>query len=475
MADELLRYDPSAAHALLKHDHLRAIEPELLAARDEVFADVELLRGGGEIPAHKQPLDSGFIDLPQRLLDEHAADAAGSLLGRIQNAAAELRNDVDRVVSLGIGGSYMGARALFEALCRPFHNELPRSARNGVPRISFEGHNVDNDSLSGLLTLLEEQCRNPQDVLQRWGIIVISKSGGTMETALAFRLFRLALEEYCRTNADAVRSFIVPITGEDGKLRDLANAKGYRSVFPVPDGVGGRFSVLSAVGLFPAAVMGLDVARLLEGAVAMNRHCRSQEPGANAVLDYVATCHLLETEHDVTIRVLSTWGTRLEALGLWYDQLLSESLGKEERGATPITAVNTRDLHSRGQQHQEGRRDKLITNILVERPSTAPLSIPQCDDDQDGLNRHAGKTVPAVLQAAIAGTNEAYADERRPTADLRVPALDEFTMGQLFQFFMLATAVEGRLIGVNPYGQPGVEAYKRNMNRILDKQGSGRR
>jgi len=158
----------------------------------------------------------------------------------------------------------------------------------------------------------------------------------------------------------------------------------------------------------------------------------------------------------------------LEATGLWYDQLLSESLGKQEKGATPITAVNTRDLHSRGQQHQEGRRDKLITNVIVGTPSEKELTIPKCDDDQDNLNRFAGKSVPELLRAAVAGTNKAYAEVHRPTADIHLPALNEFTMGQVFHFFMLATALEGRLIGINPYGQPGVEAYKENMNEILD-------
>jgi glucose-6-phosphate isomerase len=215
--------------------------------------------------------------------------------------------------------------------------------------------------------------------------------------------------------------------------------------------------------------MGLDIVALLQGAADMTERFGRDPFGDNPVLDYVATGHVFEKHHGLTIRVLSTWGGRLEALGFWYDQLLSESLGKHERGATPITVVNTRDLHSRGQQHQEGRRDKLITNVLVESPSREPLSLPRFDSDEDRLNQHAGKTVPQLLAAAFAGTNRAYADDRRPTADLALPRLDEYTLGQLLQMLMLATVVEGRLIGINPYGQPGVEAYKRNMTEILSR------
>ena len=465
----MLRYDPTAANKLLKKRHLRDIEEDLLEARDEAFSDVELLRGGGKIPKSKRPLDSGFIDLPRRLLDEHASAKGNSLIGRIQATAAMLRNETDRLVVLGIGGSYMGARALFEALCHPRHNDLPRDARRGVPRISFEGNNLDNDAMSGLLELLKTECRDRNDPKQRWAINVISKSGGTIETAVAFRVFRDALDNYYGADSDDARRFVVPITGETGKLRDYSNHRGYPSVFPVPDGVGGRFSVFTAVGLLPAAVMGLDIEKLLLGAAEMTDLCRTAPLGGNPVVEYVRTCHLLEEERGLNIRVLSTWGARLEAVGLWYDQLLSESLGKEERGATPITVVNTRDLHSRGQQHQEGRRDKLITNVIVEAASSPALTVPNApaNADQDQLNQYAGKTIPELLSAAIAGTNQAYSDVRRPTADLVLPRLDEHTVGQLLQMLMLATVIEGRLIGINPYGQPGVEAYKKNMNAIL--------
>jgi glucose-6-phosphate isomerase len=215
--------------------------------------------------------------------------------------------------------------------------------------------------------------------------------------------------------------------------------------------------------------MGLDIEAILQGAADMTERFAKTEPGDNPVLDYVGIGHLMEAWRGATVRVLSTWGKRLEALGLWYDQLLSESLGKNGQGATPITAVNTRDLHSRGQQHQDGRRDKLITNVIVENVTEHPVAIPSwpANQNQDKLNSLSGKTLPQVLEAAIAGTNQAYFEDFRPTASIMLPQLDEHVLGQIFQMLMLATSVEGRLIGINPYGQPGVEGYKRHMKHYL--------
>lgn len=465
-----IRYDDSAARKLIDEKWYEELQPALMAAREEMLKDIELL-GSDAIPADKQPLDAGFQNLPQQLLDEYESQGSESLLGRIEAKAQELREQSDRFVVLGIGGSYMGMRALFEALCHPLHNELTRDQRGGVPRLYFEGNNVDNDSITALQELLKTSCLDPKDVLQRWSMTVISKSGGTLETALGFRLFRESLEAYYGADSEESRSLVVPITGLEGKLRNFSNHKGYPEVFPIPDNVGGRFSVFTSVGLFPAAVLGIDLKALLQGAADMTRLFNSQPMGDNPVLDYTATCHLFEREKNVSMRILSTWGKRLEALGLWYDQLLAESLGKEEKGATPLTVVNTRDLHSRGQQHQEGVRDKLITNVIVERPDSAPISVPVVpeDENQDQLNKLKGKTVPDVLSAAIEGTNQAYADVHRPTADLILPNLDAYTVGQTLQMLMLATVLEGRLININPYGQPGVEAYKKNMQEVLSR------
>ena len=464
MCANRITYDDSAARRLLDEAELLALQGPLDEARAETLTDVDLLRSGSEIPVGKRPLDSGFIDLPERLLA-----GEGGLLERIEASAKKLRESIDRMVVLGIGGSYMGLRALFESLCDPYHNELSRAARNNVPRLYFEGNNLDNDTATSLANLLKSECTDSHDLAQRWGIVVISKSGGTLETAVAFRVFRQALEEFYGADSGQARELVVPITGDTGKLRDFTNTKGYTDSFPIPDGVGGRFSVLTAVGLYPAAVLGMDVRALLQGAADITEQFRTAPFGKNPVLDYVALSHLLERDHGMDLRVLSTWGSRLEAVGLWYDQLLAESLGKDERGATPMTVVNTRDLHSRGQQHQEGKRDRLITNVIVGSCSESPLALPEVpvEFDQDQLNRIAGKPYPELLQAAIAGTNKAYADDKRPTADIHLPTLDAYHVGQLLQMLMLSTVVEGRLIKINPYGQPGVEAYKQNMGEIL--------
>ncbi len=471
---ELLRFDPSGvflAETGLRRAEVAELGPQLERLRDEVCdIDVKMLRGEIPIPDTKQPLDAGFYLLPEQLLDEYAAQRESSQLGRILSATKALMAEVDRVVVLGIGGSYMGARALMDACCQPYYNELGRGQRGSRPRIYFEGNNVDNDASQGLLHLLgADRDRRVCGVEEAWGIVVISKSGGTLETATAFRQFLTALEKSCGGDPATVRRRVIPVTGASGKLYDFARSLGCEHIFPVPDGVGGRFSVLSAVGLVPAALMGLNIMRLLEGARAMNEHFRTARAAENIVLQYTAVNHLLELRRGATIRCLSVWSKALEAAGLWYDQLLAESLGKEEKGATPLTTVNTRDLHSRHQQHQQGRRDKVFNNVIVENYRFDPLPIGRRDEDPDQLNDIAEKTLPEVMAAAIEGTNQALREDGRPTTNLFMPRIDEFTMGQYFQMLMLATVVEGRLLGVNPYGQPGVEAYKRNMNRILGR------
>ena len=473
-----LVYTASAARALIQDDAFAALADSLEAARRETLDDVSLLDSGDPVSEEKQPLDAGFIKYPQRLLSGTVRHGERSLLDVLDESARSLRSEIDRLVVLGIGGSYMGLRALQEALCPFYFNELSRAERGDAPRLYFEGDNLDSDSARSLRDLLSTTCTDPASRDHRWGIVVISKSGGTFETDAAFRIFRSAHESCFTSLPDGGRKLIVPVTGQNGKLRAVSEAQGYDPIFPVPDGIGGRYSVLTPVGLFPAAVLGIDIRQLLQGAADMTERFRTAPIGDNPVLDYVATCHLFERDAGATIRILSTWGKRLEAVGLWYDQLLAESLGKTKtdangedhyHGATPITGVNTRDLHSRGQQHQEGRRDKLITNVIVQQPAEEPLTVPAEANPADPKDRDwiGGRTMPELLDIAIRGTNQAYAEARRPTADLFLPALDAHTLGQLLQMLMLTTVVEGRLIGVNPYGQPGVEAYKGNMKRIL--------
>ncbi|NBT13765.1 MAG: glucose-6-phosphate isomerase [Planctomycetia bacterium] len=469
--EDPIRYDAAAVFATggFSAADVSALAPRLEQARADALADVGRFTSG--VGRGGDPLDPAFIDLPDRLLAAYHADRPTSELFAILQTARRIREAVDRVIVLGIGGSYMGTRALFEACCHPFHNELPRGERGGRPRLSFEGFNIDNDSAQGLLDVVAPAGKpRSDDLLDRWALLVVSKSGGTLETAVATRLFLAALAESVGGDRDRLASRLVPITGKTGRLADLAGAIGCPDVFDIPDGVGGRFSVLTAVGLLPASIVGIDVVRLLEGAAAMNRRFREAPVADNPVLQFVAVSHLAEERMHATIRVLSSWSNRLEATGLWYDQLLSESLGKGGQGATPLTTVTTRDLHSRGQQHQEGRRDKLITNLLVEEPRRDPLTLPPLGAfgaDEDKLDDLVGRSWPAMLAAAAAGTNEAYAHDRRPTADIVLPRIDEHAVGQLLQMLMLATVVEGRLVGTNPYGQPGVEAYKSLMMKRL--------
>ncbi|MFW6171743.1 MAG: glucose-6-phosphate isomerase [Planctomycetota bacterium] len=469
--ERLIQYDPAGAmleKTGISREMLGSISSRLAEARTTVVeTDVKQFSSPDTIPASKKPLDAAFFQLPEDMLAAYRQDSNGSDLGHILRTADRLGGLVDRIVVLGIGGSYMGARALMEACCQPFFNELDRGRRGGRPRMYFEGNNLDNDAMEGLLDLLGHG-RAASSVDDRWGIVVISKGGGTLETAVALRRFLAALRQSC-DDAEMVPELVVPVTGPNSKLFNLATALGCSDIYHVPEGVGGRFSVLSPVGLLPAAILGLDVVRLLEGAAAMNNHFRSAPVEDNVVLQYVGVCHLMEKERNATIRVLSVWSKALEAVGFWYDQLLAESLGKNQQGATPITAVNTRDLHSRAQQHQEGRLDKLHTNLIVDNWRTDPLPVGESELNQDELNKHATKTIPELMAAAIAGTNKAYRQDGRPTTDIHLPEIDEFFLGQFFQMMMLATVVEGRLTHINPYGQPGVEAYKNNMTRILEQ------
>jgi glucose-6-phosphate isomerase len=442
----------------------QALLPAVNAVRSQVLAEREMEPKPGQ-PA----LDPGFIDLPFKLLESHRKKGEQSQLGRVQVLASRLRDEVDRVIILGIGGSYMGARALFEALLPTCHNELPPPARIGKPRIYFEGNGADNDALQDLLDMLEINCVDPDKKEERWGAIVISKSGETLETAVAYRVFRNEAAKFYGPNSPRRKQLVIPITGDKGRLRELLKADGYPpdDILTIPNNVGGRFSVFTPVGLLPAATMGLDVRALLLGASAMTRRFVEEPFERNPVLQYAALNHLMTEDLGKNVRVLSVWSKKLEALGSWYDQLLAESLGKQGRGATPVTAVETRDLHSRGQQHQDGARDKMINNVYVKAPRGQPTAVGMADRNEDDLNALARKTIPDILKAAFDGTNNAYLQAARPTADILLPALSEHTLGQVMQMLMLATVVEGRLMGVNPYGQPGVQAYKQNMQAIL--------
>jgi len=413
----------------------------------------------GEILDHQKPLDGNFYPLPDKILSEYRADRYESELGQILKTANRLQSSVEAIVVLGIGGSYMGTRALMDACCEPYYNELSKAERGGRPQLYFAGNHLDNDALQGVLGRL--RAVTPEG---NWGIIVISKSGETLEPAVAFRMLLDLLKQQCTND---LPDFVVPITGKTGSLNQMAAELGCTSVFRVPEGVGGRFSLFSAVGLLPAATIGLDVVQLLQGAADMNEIFRTAEISSNPPLDFALAAYRLQLQGDVSIRVLSVWEQAFASLGMWYDQLLSESLGKNGQGMTPITMVNTRDLHSRAQQHQAGRNDKWIINLSTRFSHTDQLQITKSTSNVAGLDDLAGVTLAELSTAARQGTNRALCDVQRPTADIVLERGDEYGLGQFFQMMMLATVVEGKLLGVNPYGQPGVEAYKEHMRNIL--------
>ena len=449
----------------LSPEKVDAIKPVAMAVRGRIAAEREL----HDVPAKDQPLQSGFIDLPQKLLDGFRRKQDASELGRVIRTANRLKENFDRVVVLGIGGSYLGARALFDSLCHTYHNEMPANLRMSKPRIYFEGNALDNDSFQEFFELLDNTCVDPEIPEERWGVVVISKSGATIETAAAYRAVKAEATRYYGPKSELLRHVIVPITGPKGKLRDLCKSEGYSDdeMLSIPDDIGGRYSILTPVGLLPAAVMGLDVRAILLGAAAMTKRFLEEPFDRNPVLQFAAINYLMTEDLKKTTRVMAVWSKKLEALGWWYDQLLSESLGKNGRGATPLTVVQSRDLHSRGQQHQEGTRDKHINNLIVKQPKHPPVMIGMADRNEDDLNQFSRRGYPDLVDAAIKGTNEAYADAARPSADLVLPTLNEHAIGQLLQMLMLATVVEGRMMGTNPYGQPGVQAYKENMTRII--------
>jgi glucose-6-phosphate isomerase len=443
----------------LPAEDLERLKDRATKVRGQVVAERELQNP----PPALRPLQPGFIDLPQKMLDAYKRKQEASELGKVLRVAQRLRDAVDRVVVLGIGGSYLASRAIFGALCHSHHNEMPAKLRMGKPRIYFEGNSVDNDPLQELFELLENTCVDPDLVEERWGVVVVSKSGDTIETATAYRAVKAEAAKFYGPKSEMLRKVIVPVTGPKSKLRDLCKAEGFPDddILTIPDDIGGRFSAFTGSGLLPAAVMGLDVRAMLLGAATMTRRFIEEPFERNPVLQFAAVNHLL-TDRGARMRVLCAWSKKLEAVGWWYDQLLSESLGKNGRGATPITAVGTRDLHSRGQQHQEGTHDKLINNLVVRQGKHPPVMIGMADRNEDDLNQFSRKGLPDVLEAAFRGASDALTESARPSADIVMPMISEHTIGQLFQMLMLATVIEGRLMGTNPYGEPGVRAYKRN-------------
>lgn len=446
-------------------NRFKDLNQRLLQARAQVATDREMRNA----PPEYLPLEPGFINLPQELLDNFRRKQDQSEVGRVLALATRFREESDRVVFLGAGGSHLGARAIFTALRGAYHNELPPETRLGVPRVYFEGHSADNDALQELFELLQVTCVDPDRREERWAVVSISKSGTSLEPAVALRAFRREAAEYYGLRSPWLAQLFACVTGPSTKLREQARALGLGddSVLSIPDNVGGRFSAFTPAGLLPAAIMGLDVRALLLGAAAMTKRFLEEPIERNPVLQFAGMNYLLAEELNKPIRVLSVWSRRLEAVGPWYEHLLSEALGKQGRGPTPVTMLGTRDLYTRGQHHQDGPRDRAIINLVVKSPLTVPIQIGMTDRNDDDLNQFNRKSLAQVAQAAMQGANQGYYESARPTADVVVPALSEHTIGQLLQMLMLATVVEARLMGVNPYAAPGAEVSRRHLVAAL--------
>lgn len=449
----------------------KELQQRLLQCRGQVAADRELRNPAPEY----LPLDAGFINLPQELLDGFRRKQDQSELGRCIALANRLREESDRVVFLGAGGSHLGGAALFKALRGTHHNELPPETRLGVPRVYFEGFSADNDALQELLDLLQISCIDPERREERWSVVVISRSGASIESAVAHRVFRREATEYYGLRSPWLTRLFAAATGTSTKTRELFKALGVEEdgVLTIPDNVSGRFSVLSAAGLLPAGVLGLDVRAILLGAAAMTKRFLEEPVERNPVLQFAGVNYLMYEELKKPLRIMSIWSRKLEGVGRWYEHLISESLGKLGRGPTPLTQVQTRDLHTLGQQNQEGPRDRVINNLVVKSPTTVPIFVQMADHNEDELNQFNRKGLPDIAHAALKSVNQSLWDVGRPTADLVVPALSEHTIGQLLQMLMLATVVEARLLGINPYGQPGADVYKKPMQQSLRTQPEG--
>ncbi len=384
----------------------------------------------------------GWLHLPSSITAEFIAD--------MQQTADALRENCDVIVVAGIGGSYLGARAVIEALKNQFV-EL-------TPRILFAGNNISEDYLAELQDYLSDK---------RFGIINISKSGTTTETALAFRLLRAQLEK--QMGREEARKRIVAVTDAvKGAARTTADKEGYKS-YVIPDNVGGRFSVLTPVGLLPIACAGMDIEALVRGAQDMEALAKSAPYAENPVYQYAATRNLLYRDGK-KIEILANFQPKLHYIAEWWKQLYGESEGKDGLGIYPASVDLTTDLHSMGQWIQDGERSIFETVISIAEPERE-VRVPSDAENLDGLNFLAGKRVDEVNKMAELGTQLAHVDGGVPNMRIVLPRLTEYYIGQLLYFFELGCGISGNVLGVNPFNQPGVESYKKNMFALLNKPG----
>lgn len=434
----MIKLDITKATKFLKAGSVEGLEPKVKAAQ-------EALENG----SCEGSDFLGWLHLPTNTSDK--------FLDEVQAVANTLRKKCEVVVVAGIGGSYLGARAVIEALGNSF-SWLINDKKN--PTILFAGNNIGEDYLYELTEYLKGK---------KFGIINISKSGTTTETALAFRLLKKQCENQ-RGKAEAKEVIVAITDAKKGAARTCADKEGYKS-FVIPDNVGGRFSVLTPVGLLPIAVAGYDIKALIRGAQDMEKATGKDVPLAqNIAAQYAATRQALYQQAGKKIEIVVNFQPKLHFIGEWWKQLYGESEGKDNKGIFPAACDFTTDLHSMGQWIQQGERSIFETVLSIENPNHR-LDFPSDEENLDGLNFLAGKRVDEVNKMAELGTSLAHVDGNVPNIRVSVPTLDERYLGQLIYFFEIACGISGLIQEVNPFNQPGVEAYKKNMFALLNKPG----
>ena len=377
---------------------------------------------------------------------------------RIKKAAQKIQSDSEVLIVIGIGGSYLGARAAIEMCSHSFRNNLSKEDRK-APEIYFAGNSISSSYLVDLIEIVKDKD---------FSVNVISKSGTTTEPAIAFRIFREILEN--KYGIDEARSRIYATTDkEKGALKTLAENEGYEQ-FVVPDNVGGRYSVLTAVGLLPIAVAGIDIEKLMEGARIAQERFDDPDLKYNECYQYAVIRNILYSKMKKTTEILVNYEPKMHYFTEWWKQLYGESEGKDNKGIFPSGVDFTTDLHSMGQYIQEGRRDLFETVIRIKTPANDIIINPD-DDNLDGLNYLAGKTMDYVNKKAMEGTVKAHVDGDVPNIIIEMNKLDAKNIGELIYFFEKACAMSGMILGVNPFNQPGVEKYKKNMFHLLEKPG----
>ena len=430
--------DITKAAQFLKAGAVEALEPQVKAAQEALE--------NGTCPGNDF---LGWLHLPSSI--------SADFIKQLQDCANVLRENCEAIVVAGIGGSYLGARAVIEALSNSFAWLVGDKSN---PTILFAGNNIGEDYLSELTDYLKDK---------KFGVINISKSGTTTETALTFRLLKKQCEEQ-RGKEEAKKVIVAVTDAKKGAARTCADKEGYTS-FIIPDNVGGRFSVLTPVGLLPIACAGFDIAKLVEGALSMEKACGKDVPFAeNIAAQYAAVRNALYAEAGKKIEIMVNYQPKLHFMSEWWKQLYGESEGKDGKGIFPASCDFTTDLHSMGQWIQEGERTIYETVISVEKPNRTML-FPNDEENLDGLNFLAGKRVDDVNKMAELGTRLAHVDGGVPNIRISMPELNEYYLGQVIYFFEIACGISGNILGVNPFNQPGVEAYKKNMFALLDKPG----